>query len=74
MSFLAPTMTPPPPPPPPPAPPTLADSSVQAVGANARNAAAAAAGGQGFNNTIATSPQGAPNPQTTGGGKSLTGQ
>jgi hypothetical protein len=74
MSFLAPSMSAPPPPPPPPAPPILANSSVAASGAQARNAAAAAAGGQGFAGTLATSPQGAPTPQTTTGGKSLTGQ
>lgn len=64
----------PPPPPPPPNPPLLASGSVQQAGAKARQAAAAAAGGMGFAGTIDSSPQGAPAPKTTTGGKALLGE
>jgi hypothetical protein len=72
MSFLAPSMqAAPAPPPPPPAPPTFA--STMGSGYAAR-AAAAAAGGMGFANTLKTSAEGAPPPDTTAGAKTLTGQ
>jgi hypothetical protein len=58
-------------PPPPPAPPMAASASVQ-DSASAARAAAAAASGQGFGNTIGTSPQGAAAPMTAQ--KTLLGQ
>jgi hypothetical protein len=56
--------------PPPPPPPAL--SSTAASGNAAANAAAAAAGAAGFAGTIASGPEGAALPSTTGG-KALLG-
>jgi hypothetical protein len=65
---------PPPPPPvtPPPAPPTMASASVQAASEQA-GLAAAAASGQGFGDTLKTSPLGAKTPSTTTGAATLGG-
>ena len=52
-------------PPPPPLPPVLASSQTQDAQAAERAAAAAAAGGQGFANTIGSSPQGTAAPTTS---------
>lgn len=52
------------PPPPPPAPPTLASPTVGQASASSA-ADAAAASGAGFENTLASSPTGAANPQTS---------
>ena len=71
MAFLFGGLKAPPPSPPPPNPPLIADPSTQAS-ANAAQLAAAAAAGQGFNNTIQSSPQGAPAPSTAQ--KQLLGQ
>ncbi len=70
MGFLSPGKAPAAPPPPP-IPPTLASQSAQGAGA-ATTAAAGAAAGAGFDNTLMTSPQGAPTPATTS--KTLLGQ
>jgi hypothetical protein len=64
---------PPPPPPPPPNPPTAASGTVSAAGA-AQRAQASAAAGAGFDNTLLTGPGGVGEPETTAGGKALTGQ
>lgn len=53
------------PPPPPPAPPTLATPTVGQAGSSSA-AAAAAASGAGFENTLASSPQGASTPSVAG--------
>ena len=75
VSFLAPKLpSAPPPPPPPPKPPVLASSAIAQQEAATRAAAAEAAGGMGYDKTVASSPQGAPQPSTTSTGKALFGQ
>lgn len=67
MGFLmpqAPSMPAPPPIPPAAAPPTLANAATSGAAQGAR-AKAAGAMGEGFDGTVATSPLGAPAPNTT---------